>query len=861
MYAAEGPYPGTRLAEIVSPDFLFERAVYDAAADDGRDAEAAHQCLRELVEHVHSGALAEWLDPALAAFAERDYARAEREAIAAAAACDHAGDGTPPLLQLIGDAGGVLHASIVRQRAALLLAGDAQWLQLKYWDAEQSYRVASRLVSKTDPAAWLEVQRRVSQLLEQAGKAEAALRRREEIAATCAARWGPEDRQTLAAQSWVAWSLEVLEKPQEAEQRLQQIFARRVQRFGPQDRDVACSLHEIGRLHTARGFTVWAVPPAAAALDLRRRVLAPNHPAILQSLREMALASRACGDLARAEACFREALAGSERLFGPQHGETATHARALADFLGGAKRAAEAEPLYRRVLAIHARGRGPGDDAGDLLEERRTFDSFLLELNKPPELERFLRERLAAGERELGPEQPAVARSLVALAEWLYAEFTPAWAGVIPGLVEPVPANAALAAPSDPAADRGLGDPRAQEALALFRRALAMCDRLLGDEPDAVPDLPQRITLLRAQASSLQHLDSLVDDSVAEADHLVYRWTESSARLLKAEVDREESLRGPVHPDVADRLESYADFVAGWKKPAEADPLYARVFEIRERALDLESDQLFRAYFTVALSCEARGELAEAVALTRRLLARPDAQHIAHPQTEVPLCTQLATLLYKLGRPAEAEPPLRRVQALEEKAKVSLVLEGGRYDPNALTLANFLRMEGRPAEALPLYRRKVAEDSREWPIEGLRVKLVEVLGDVGEFAEAEALLHAEMEAHENQAMLVATLGVLRAQQGRYAEARTLIAPVMVPSVPPDEPPPAGPRVRRHAGEFQGQAERPHVPAPATLAEYLHKLEMLQPLPRFAKYLAESEAALAQEAAAIPPKPGVASRNK
>ncbi|HEV7401678.1 MAG TPA: tetratricopeptide repeat protein [Chthoniobacteraceae bacterium] len=845
-HADEITQPATRLADIVSPDFLFERALHETAAQEGRDPLSAHRWLREFARRVRSGTAAEWLDTAVAAFVERDYAGAERAALAAAAEGERrAEEGPAPLLQVIGDADGTIRANVARQRAARLLAGDAQWLQAKPWDARQSYRAASRLVAQSDTAAWVEIEGRLCQLLEEpARKLGEALRQREEIAAVCALRLGADDRRTLAAQSWVAWEHELVNELPQAEKQLLEIHATRTKRLGPEDPDTARSLYEIGRLRAAQKYTVWAVPPAREALEIRRRVLAPSHPAILQSLRQVAAAWRAHGQVDRAEESLRAALALSERLFGPQHVETAHPAFALVELLIGDRRAAEAEPLYRRGLAIEDLERNPDDDAPST--EHEFFELFLAGLGKPLEYEAFLRQGLADSESEFGPEHAEVARSLVTLAQLLRKlgdgseHVAP---GVIPGLVDP---DAPLAPPSEAPVARPEEGPRIQEASALLRRALAMCDRLLGDEPEAVPDLEERRTLLRVQVECLADVDALTAEEVAEAEHLLYRWTESQGRLLKTELDLEERRRGPLHPDVANRLEAYGLFVASWKKPMEAEPFLVRAFEIRERALELEDPALLHSFDFLVRWFEARGALAEAEALIRRLLAKPEAAPNRHFTARPRLLTQLATILHEEGRPAEADPLYREAQAARENPLSS------RLDvQDALTYADFLRMEGRPAEAVPIYRWAEMPSGR----------LAEVLEDAGEFAEAEALLQKEMDllpppseegnlAGDRRRMMQGILGVLRARQGRYAEARDLLAAAVFPA---DEVRPEPPPRRRRAAFalYDAEPRLPTGPVPTSLAEYRQKQEALSSTARFAKYRAETNAALAREAAAVP----------
>ena len=63
--------------------------------------------------------------------------------------------------------------------------------------------------------------------------------------------------------------------------------------------------------------------------------------------------------LAEAEPLFRRALAIDEASFGPDHPDVATDLNNLAALLAATNRLAEAEPLYRRAVAINEASYGP----------------------------------------------------------------------------------------------------------------------------------------------------------------------------------------------------------------------------------------------------------------------------------------------------------------------------------------------------------------------------------------------------------------------------------------------------------------------------------------------------------------------
>jgi tetratricopeptide (TPR) repeat protein len=102
-----------------------------------------------------------------------------------------------------------------------------------------------------------------------------------------------------------------------------------------------------------------------------REQLAPHCRTLLNRLRDHVLepkAARIMNDLAlwlknraehgEAEPLYRRALAIDEKRFGPEHPDVATGLNNLGLLLSDTNRLAEAEPLYRRALAIKEKSFG-----------------------------------------------------------------------------------------------------------------------------------------------------------------------------------------------------------------------------------------------------------------------------------------------------------------------------------------------------------------------------------------------------------------------------------------------------------------------------------------------------------------------
>ena len=115
------------------------------------------------------------------------------------------------------------------------------------------------------------------------------------------------------------------------------------------------------------------------------------------------------GNYAEAEKQWSAALPEAEK-FGPQDPRLATSLNNLAALYRAQGKYAQAEPLYRRSLAIREKALGPEhpDVAGSL----NNLAALYRAQGKYAEAEPFYRRSLTIWEKALGPEHPAVAQSL-----------------------------------------------------------------------------------------------------------------------------------------------------------------------------------------------------------------------------------------------------------------------------------------------------------------------------------------------------------------------------------------------------------------------------------------------------------------
>ena len=99
------------------------------------------------------------------------------------------------------------------------------------------------------------------------------------------------------------------------------------------------------------------------ALDHRRgQSYGSDHPDVATDLNSLALLLKATNRLAEAEPIYRRALAISRQSLGPNHPHVAISLNNLAALLHATNRIAEAEPLMRRALAIDEENPALGPD-------------------------------------------------------------------------------------------------------------------------------------------------------------------------------------------------------------------------------------------------------------------------------------------------------------------------------------------------------------------------------------------------------------------------------------------------------------------------------------------------------------------
>jgi tetratricopeptide (TPR) repeat protein len=137
---------------------------------------------------------------------------------------------------------------------------------------------------------------------------------------------------------------------------------------------------------------------------------------VATALNNLGLLYYAQGRYQEAEPLYRRALALREKVLGPDHPDVATSLNNLAGLYDTQGRYKEAEPLYRRALALWEKVLGP--EHPDVATALNNLGLLYYAQGRYPEAEPLYRRALALREKVLGPEHPDTARNLFHLA-WL----------------------------------------------------------------------------------------------------------------------------------------------------------------------------------------------------------------------------------------------------------------------------------------------------------------------------------------------------------------------------------------------------------------------------------------------------------
>jgi tetratricopeptide (TPR) repeat protein len=375
-------------------------------------------------------------------------------------------------------------------------------------------------------------------------------------------------------------------------------------------------------------------------VELRQRLLGDNHPAVAQSLNNLANLYQEQGCYEQAEPLLLQALELYQRLLGDDHPHVATSLNNLAYLYESQGCYEQAEPLYLQALELYHRLLGA--DHPNVAASLNNLAGLYRSQGRYEQAESLYLQALELSQRLLGDDHPNVANSRNNLAG-LYQE-----------------------------------QGRYEQAESLYLQALELSQRLLGDNhPNVATSLNNLAALYEAQG----HYE--------RAEPLYLQALELYQRLL-----------GDDHPHVATSLNNLAYLYQSQGCYEQAEPLYLQALELRQRLLGDDHPRVASNLNNLAYLYQSQGryEQAEplylqALQLNQRLLGDD------HPQVASNL-NNLAGLYRSQGRYEQAEPLY--LQALELYQRL-LKDDHPNVANSRNNLAGFYQEQGRYEQAEPLY--------------------------------------------------------------------------------------------------------------------------------------------------------------
>jgi eukaryotic-like serine/threonine-protein kinase len=184
--------------------------------------------------------------------------------------------------------------------------------------------------------------------------------------------------------------------------------------LGPEHIDTLKSMNNLGTVLDDEGRYAEAERLHRQVLEVRTRVLGPDHEDTLASMNNLANSLGEQGRYADAEKLFRQAVDIENRVFGPENKNTTGSQEDLAITLDEEGKYVEAEKLEREVIDV--RGRVLGREHPYTLRSMSNLGATLTHMGKYEEAEKLDREVLEIQRRVLGPEHPDTAATIYNLA-------------------------------------------------------------------------------------------------------------------------------------------------------------------------------------------------------------------------------------------------------------------------------------------------------------------------------------------------------------------------------------------------------------------------------------------------------------
>jgi tetratricopeptide (TPR) repeat protein len=176
----------------------------------------------------------------------------------------------------------------------------------------------------------------------------------------------------------------------------------------------ATALHASGGVELEQGRFEQARDLLSRALEVRERVLGPDHESVLGSINQLGLVASDTGDFSTAKALFERGLRQAEDTLGPDHPDLGRFLNNLAKIAWMQGDYATARVEFERALALQERALGP--DHANVAQLHNNLAAVAFSTGELDEAERRFDLALELWRRTMGPDHPQVADGLNNLA-------------------------------------------------------------------------------------------------------------------------------------------------------------------------------------------------------------------------------------------------------------------------------------------------------------------------------------------------------------------------------------------------------------------------------------------------------------
>jgi tetratricopeptide (TPR) repeat protein len=354
-------------------------------------------------------------------------------------------------------------------------------------------------------------------------------------------------------------------------------------------------LQAMGEVYSGLGLRSRAEALLTHAVDIRRRVLGPDHPDTLDSMSQLSQVLYFEGRYPETEKLQRETLAAQQRVLGNSDARTELSMSQLAATLDEEGRYTEGERLEREILEIDRKFHS--QDWHSLMSSTRSLGWTLTLEGHNREADRLLREALDLCQRNLGTDHPESLKTAAQLGEVLHRERRFDEAEKL--LRQTIDIERRVLGPEHQNTTESMNvlattlqeAGRFSEAESLYRQTLEIQLRTLGPEHRVV------LAMIASLGNTL-----MGENRFADAEKVFRQVLDTQRRVL-----------GTDHPDTLNSMMSLGNALMEQGHFVEAQKVYLEAFHAEQRVLGPEHPSTAMAAYDLGCVAAHQGHKAEAI--------------------------------------------------------------------------------------------------------------------------------------------------------------------------------------------------------------------------------------------------------